>query len=107
MYNYFIRITLHHISRLGLTKIISLVPETPVSDLVNFCSLANIKLYHFNLPRNAFLNSTLINQFVSIIMILLDTKRSFRQPYEKYLIWSKYVRSYLPIRHIAWICKNN
>lgn len=65
-----------HLSRLRLTTIISLTPETPSHDLVTFSKAAGIKLYHFQINRNCPLGTNLLNYLSLAVNIAIEFKNN-------------------------------
>lgn len=60
------------LSRLNIKTMLSLVPEPPTKDLVEFCELMDITLEHIQVNRLAPLNSALMQKLTRAISILIN-----------------------------------
>ena len=62
-----------YLNRLKLKTIISLIPESPSSDLTTYCNCYNINLVHINVLRTNPLNTSLQNNLVAAINICINS----------------------------------
>jgi tyrosine-protein phosphatase OCA6 len=62
-----------YLNRLKLKTIISLIPESPSSDLISYCNYYNINLIHINVLRTNPLNTSLQNNLVTAINICINS----------------------------------
>ncbi len=62
-----------YLNRLKLKTIISLIPESPTSDLISYCNYYNINLIHINVLRTNPLNTSLQNNLVTAINICINS----------------------------------
>jgi tyrosine-protein phosphatase OCA6 len=59
------------LNRLSLTTIISVLPEPPSKDIIEYCNIAKVKHASFVVNRDAFLNTSLSSQFVLVFLCLI------------------------------------
>lgn len=64
-----------HLSRLRLSTIISLVPEAPSLDLMEFAQAAGVTVIHVPILRTAPLNAALMTNLVFALNICLDFEK--------------------------------
>jgi len=62
-----------YLNRLKLKTIISLIPESPSSDLISYCNYYNINLIQINVLRTNPLNTSLQNNLVTAINICINS----------------------------------
>lgn len=65
---------LRFLSRLQLKTVVSLVPETPTDDLVQFADMAGIKLFHFTLTRMAPISENTTTILLAALQICIDPR---------------------------------